>query len=180
MPRSTRLPARRCFADFANLKTTPSRCYVLIRMARSGVDPRHAHLDVDKATSRRMSHMKRRSTAPELAVRTALHRLGIRFRVTNSDLAGSPDLANRARRWAVFVHGCFWHAHSRCALASVPTKNQAFWEAKFAANRRRDREKVRLLRRADFHVVTIWECETYDEKRLAERLRVLRMLRNKV
>lgn len=61
----------------------------------------------DNSTSQRMSRVARRDTGPELAVRRAVHSLGLRYRVRNPDLPGSPDLANRKERWAILVHGCF-------------------------------------------------------------------------
>lgn len=117
----------------------------------------------DAATSRRMAGIRQKGTTPELAVRRALTRLGLRYRITNRDLPGSPDLANRSRRWAIFVHGCFWHRHRDCRRTSTPTRNREFWEAKFTANIERDRRAVDALRRAGYHVATVWECETEIE-----------------
>src|SRR5205807_2186679 len=54
-------------------------------------------------TSARMGRVRQRGTAPELLVRRALGALGLRYTTRNRDLPGSPDLANRSRRWAVFV-----------------------------------------------------------------------------
>jgi DNA mismatch endonuclease (patch repair protein) len=75
-------------------------------------------------------------------------------------------LANKEARWAVFVHGCFWHGHRRCRLASVPKTNSAFWKEKLAANRDRDRRKERALLKLGYRVFTIWQCELDDTKRL--------------
>ena len=57
---------------------------------------------------------RRRPDAPELATRAILRSLGFYYRVRNRDLPGSPDIANRRRKWAVFVNGCFWHGHKNC------------------------------------------------------------------
>lgn len=113
----------------------------------------------DRATSSRLGRVRQRGTAPELAVRRLLHCLGFRFRVRNNDLPGSPDVANRSAGWALFVHGCFWHSHNGCGRATVPKRNRAFWEAKFDANRARDKRAVDALRRLGFRVLTVWECE---------------------
>src|SRR5213594_720187 len=102
---------------------------------------------VDPETSARLARIRQKDTAAEQAVRRVLHELGLRFRVRNRDLPGAPDAANRARRWAVFVHGCFWHAHAGCYRATVPKRNREFWVAKFADNRARDRRVTRELRR---------------------------------
>lgn len=102
-----------------------------------------------------------------------MRRAGIRFRTNCADLPGSPDLSNRRRRIAVFVHGCYWHHHTGCKYATVPKRNRAFWLAKLEANKRRDRRKARELRKLGFKVVTVWECETRRPgfaDRLAARL----------
>jgi len=80
-------------------------------------------------------------------------------------------MANRAQGWAVFVHGCFWHGHPSCRLATSPKTNRAFWTEKIAANRKRDARKVAALRAAGLRVLTVWQCETRDEGRLCARLR---------
>jgi len=130
-----------------------------------------SELQTDAATSARMGRVRQRDTLPELAVRRAVRELGIRFRVQNRDLPGSPDLANRRRRFAVLVHGCFWHRHRGCCAATTPKRNRAFWEQKFAANQARDRRVVRQLRLLGFRVMVIWECETKDERALSRRVR---------
>ncbi|MGJ4727889.1 very short patch repair endonuclease [Luteimonas sp. SDU101] len=124
-------------------------------------------------TAQRSDHMarvRRSGTGAELAVRKVLRALGIRFTVDNGDLPGSPDMANRTRRFAIFVHGCYWHRHSGCARATTPSRNREFWEAKFDANVRRDRRVVRRLRREGYTVVTIWECRIDDLDALSRRL----------
>ena len=116
-------------------------------------------LSVDEATSARMAAIRQQGTRPELVVRKLLTRLGLGYRLANRDLPGSPDLANRKRRWALFVHGCFWHRHG-CRATSTPTRNRAFWEAKFARNVARDEAQVNRLRSRGYRVVIVWECET--------------------
>jgi len=113
----------------------------------------------DVATSRRMAGIRREGTKPELQVRKLLTSLGLRYRTRNRDLPGSPDLANRTHHWAVFVHGCFWHAHPRCRYATVPLANREHWVRKFEDNVQRDRRAVRSLRAKGFLVLVVWECE---------------------
>jgi DNA mismatch endonuclease (patch repair protein) len=122
----------------------------------------------DAPTSRRMRSVRQKDTAPELAVRKIVTALGFRYRVRNRDLPGSPDLANRVNGWAIFVHGCFWHGHSRCRKATVPKRNRDFWKSKFADNRRRDRVASLRLRRRGFRTLTVWECQTRDSVSLAK------------
>lgn len=125
---------------------------------------------VDAETSARLRRVRRRNTTPEQSVRRALHRLGHRYRICNRDLPGSPDIANRKRRWAVLVHGCYWHRHPGCVRTTTPTRNRKFWEAKFLANIARDRRKVEQLRALGYRVLVLWECETEDEAELTARL----------
>lgn len=128
------------------------------------------NLVVDEATSSRMRAVRRRGTEPELLVRQILTGLGLRYRVDNRDLPGSPDVANRTRQWAVFVHGCFWHGHRNCRRATVPRRNRAFWVEKLNANRLRDRRAAAALRKAGFTTVIVWQCELDRIERLGERL----------
>lgn len=129
------------------------------------------NLCFDEATSLRMAGVRRAHTGPELVVRHILHALGHRFRVGNRDLPGSPDIANRRRKWVVFVHGCFWHRHG-CKATTTPTRNRPFWEAKFERNVARDQERVASLDDLGFEVVVVWECETKrDLTALQQRLK---------
>lgn len=128
-------------------------------------------LITDEVTSRRMARVRQKSTTPEIAVRRVVHRLGLRFRLENSDLPGSPDLANRSKQWVIFVHGCYWHHHEGCRLATIPKRNRQFWVDKFHANRARDARVIRELDDIGFDVVTIWECQTRSESIIEELVR---------
>jgi len=121
-------------------------------------------------TSERLAKQKQKDTKPELLVRRIVHELGHRFRVLNRDLPGSPDLANRKRGWAVFVHGCYWHGHVGCSRATVPKSNREWWVAKFEDNRRRDLRKADQLRALGFRVLVVWECELNDLNALRARI----------
>src|SRR5262245_23383371 len=92
----------------------------------------------DIATSSRLGAVRQRGTDPEMRVRRALHRLGHRYRTGDKRLPGRPDIVNRTGKWAIFVHGCFWHHHAGCRRATIPKNNISFWLAKFAANKERD------------------------------------------
>ncbi len=126
-------------------------------------------LVTDAATSARMSRVRRHGTKPELEVRAALHRMGLRFRVHNADLPGSPDVANRSRRWVVFVNGCFWHQHPGCRKATIPQRNHDYWRAKLARNVERDHRVQAELQELGYLVCVVWECET--RRGLSESLR---------
>ena len=133
--------------------------------------PVRPSLQVDAETSARLGRIRQKDTAAEQAVRCILHRLGLRFRIRNRDLPGAPDAANRCRRWALFVHGCFWHAHTGCYRATVPKRNREFWLTKFEANRARDARAVAGLRRRGYRPLIVWECELDDRAHLEHRLR---------
>lgn len=105
-------------------------------------------------------------------MRSLLHRLGFRFRVGGKRLPGRPDVSNVSRRWAVLVHGCYWHGHVGCRRATIPKRNREFWAAKFAANRARDRRVLRELRARGIRPVVVWECEIEERPAaVARRLR---------
>lgn len=130
---------------------------------------------VDRLTPERrswlMSRVKGKHTGPEMIVRRAAHALGLRFRLHRKDLPGRPDLVFPRHKVALFVHGCFWHRHPGCRLASTPKSRTEFWQAKFDANVARDAAAEEALRAAGWRVVTVWECETRNEVAMFEILR---------
>lgn len=132
------------------------------------------------AVSERMSRVRQHGTHPEASVRRAATALGLHYRTINPDLPGSPDLANRSRKWAIFVHGCYWHHHESCARATTPKTNRQFWLSKFARNRERDASAQRKLSEMGYRVVVLWECESKDLSLLREQLKVLRHLHKNV
>jgi DNA mismatch endonuclease (patch repair protein) len=109
--------------------------------------------------SKRMSLIKGKDTAPELALRRAVHALGLRYRLHRSALPGKPDLVFPKYRSVVFVHGCFWHRHEACKVATTPKSNTAFWVEKFERNVSRDRANSLALADRGWRVLTVWECE---------------------
>jgi DNA mismatch endonuclease Vsr len=109
--------------------------------------------------SERMGRVRQYGTMPELVVRRLLSEAGLHYRTRNRDLPGAPDLANRRRRWAVFVHGCFWHRHPHCPKASFPKSNADFWSAKFRRNVQRDARTIAALKQLGFSTAVFWECE---------------------
>ena len=113
--------------------------------------------------SRMMSSIGRRDTAPELTVRRYLFGAGLRFRVNDRRLPGSPDIVLKRYRVVVFVHGCFWHRHSACRFAATPSTRREFWAAKFAANIARDQRNENLLIEMGWTVLTVWECDLRPE-----------------
>ena len=106
-----------------------------------------------------MSRIKSRGSTAEMIVRSALHKLDYRFRLHRKDLPGSPDLVFPGMRKVIFVHGCFWHAHSCARGQSTPKTNMEFWVSKIAGNKRRDRRQIAQLRREGWLCLVLWECE---------------------
>ena len=114
--------------------------------------------------SANMRANRRADTKPELALRKALHGRGLRYRKDyRIDLAGArvrPDIAFTARRVAVFVDGCFWHACPE--HGTKPAANTWYWEPKLARNVQRDRAADAALAEAGWRVVRVWEHATLD------------------
>lgn len=119
--------------------------------------------------SENMRRITGKDTSPELVVRRILFRLGYRYRLHRSDLPGKPDIVFRGRRKLIFVHGCFWHAHS-CHKAHQPKTNKAYWSPKLKRNRERDARHLMELQAAGWDVLTIWECELKNLGSLERRL----------
>lgn len=127
--------------------------------------------------SKNMSAVRSKNTSPEITVRKELHRRGLRFRLHNKKLPGSPDITLSKLRLVIFVHGCFWHQHPECKRATVPTTNQDFWEKKFIANKNRDDLVQRMLKDAGWNVAIVWECETKSIEKLHGKLdKILELL----
>lgn len=109
---------------------------------------------------KQMQANRSRDTRPELALRSRVHELGLRYRVAARPLPSirrTADLVFTRARVAVFMDGCFWHG---CPDHHRPSqRNEEFWRAKIARNRERDAETDKLLEDAGWTVVRIWEHE---------------------
>ena len=146
------------------------------RPSRASTAPSRHDLVVDADTSARLGRVRQHGTSAELTVRKLLHTIGRRFRIHNRDLPGSPDIANRSRKWAVFVHGCFWHRHTGCKRTTTPSRNREFWLQKFDTNVARDARVQTALREQGYRVLVVWECDTEDVGRLKTLRRELAKL----
>lgn len=107
--------------------------------------------------SRIMAAVRSSDTSPELAIRKALHARGFRYRTNVRELPGKPDIVLPKYRAAIFVHGCFWHAHD-CALFRLPATRRGFWKDKLERNQKRDEEVGNSLNEAGWRFLTVWEC----------------------
>ncbi len=110
---------------------------------------------------RKMSRLARRDTAPEVALRRELHRLGLRYFVHRRPVPGlrrEADIVFPRARMAVFVDGCFWHGCPEHGRREHRT-NGWYWPEKIERNRRRDRDTDDQLEEAGWTVVRVWEHE---------------------
>jgi len=117
-----------------------------------------------------MRAVPRKNSKPEMIVRRVLHSLGYRFRLHRRELPGTPDIVLPKHRLAIFVHGCFWHRHPGCRLASTPRTRADFWQSKFDRNVERDAASTHALRALGWSVLVIWECQTRDVGGLSKLL----------
>jgi DNA mismatch endonuclease (patch repair protein) len=117
-----------------------------------------------------MSQVRAKDTKPELAVRHLLHSLGYRYRLHRRDLPGTPDIVFVSRKKVMFVHGCFWHRHEGCRLASTPRNNSNFWLEKFEKNKQRDANNIKALHELGWKVHLVWQCQLRDRQSLEKDL----------
>lgn len=113
-----------------------------------------------------MQRNKGWDTSPEIRLRSALWRLGLRFRIGHS-LAGTPDIVFPGARLVVFIDGCFWHGcrkHSR-----MPKSNVAYWKNKFRGNKKGDVRANRKLKRQGWRVLRVWEHDVASKLELLSR-----------
>ena len=117
-----------------------------------------------------MRNTRQRDNRCELAVRSILHKIGLRFRV-HASIQSIPrrtvDIVFPKERVAVFIDGCFWH---RCPIhRTLPIANRTWWRDKLQTNTKRDKDTDQRLLAAGWKVVRIWEHE--DPARAANKIR---------
>jgi len=117
-----------------------------------------------------MSQVRGKNTLPERMVRTALHKMGYRFRLHKADLPGKPDITLPIYRTVIFVNGCFWHQHPGCKKATIPQNNRVFWRKKLTNTVKRDKETRLRLRRMGWKVLALWECRINRSIELTAKL----------
>jgi DNA mismatch endonuclease (patch repair protein) len=117
-----------------------------------------------------MRSVRSSGTSAENKCEAVLRSLGLEFSQHACHLAGKPDFLLERFRLAIFVHGCFWHAHKGCKNAGLPTSNATYWAQKIDSNRRRDRRVREDLRKAGWRTAVIWECRLRQAESVASRL----------
>ena len=124
-----------------------------------------------------MQSNRSRDTKPEMDLRRALHRMGLRYRVSArplADLRRTADIIFRPAKVAVFVDGCFWHGCVR--HRGVPKSNTDFWTEKINGNVQRDRQTNVALEANGWMVIRVWEHDDLEEAatRIARAVRARR------
>jgi DNA mismatch endonuclease (patch repair protein) len=115
---------------------------------------------VDRATrSRMMANIRGKDTKPEITIRSALHKRGLRYRLHVPNLPGKPDLVFPKFRAVMFINGCFWHGHD-CKLFKLPVTRPEFWQQKINANQARDQRQLTELQMKGWRTLVVWECVT--------------------
>ncbi len=106
-----------------------------------------------------MAAIKGKDTKPEILVRKYLFSRGLRYRVNDKKLPGSPDIVLKKYGVVIFIDGCFWHGHKGCKYYKLPITNVDFWKSKIARNTARDYVNNVDLELAGWRVIRIWECD---------------------
>ena len=120
--------------------------------------------------SRCMAAIKGKDTKPEMIVRKYLFSHGLRYRVNNRKLPGSPDIVLKKYKTVIFIDGCFWHGHEGCKYYRLPKTNVDFWRHKIAMNIARDYANGVDLRLAGWKVIRVWECDIKTKAKREETL----------
>jgi len=122
-----------------------------------------------EAALKRMQAAKPRDTAPEKALRSALHKKGLRYRTDVrpvKELNRRADIVFRSANVAIFVDGCFWHG---CPIHGTQAKaNAEFWKNKIKQNQERDADTNERLKKEGWKVVRVWEHE--DSRKMSEKI----------
>jgi DNA mismatch endonuclease (patch repair protein) len=141
------------------------------------------YLDMDRLSKEKrswnMSRIRSKNTKPEVFLRSLLYKMGYRFRLNGKVanrvyhkgiLPGKPDIVLAKYKAVIFVHGCFWHRHKGCKRATMPKTKTDWWSDKFSKNVARDKKNICELKKLDWHVIVVWECELKELEKLQARL----------
>ena len=134
---------------------------------------RKEHLPIGR--SENMRRIRSGETKPEILLRGALYKKGLRYRIHYKGLPGKPDIVFPKYRLAVFIHGCFWHQHPGCREASDPLSNRDYWLPKLRLNVERDKEHNEMLLLLGYDVLTLWECQIEKNPEEAARAVIARL-----
>lgn len=119
---------------------------------------------MDVFTSRQrstiMSKIRSANTKPELVIRKALWKKGLRYRIHDKSIIGTPDVSNKSKKIAIFIDGCFWHGCPTCY--NKPKSNTAYWNEKLRYNKNRRNLVKKKLDDDDWKILEFWECSITD------------------
>lgn len=114
---------------------------------------------------RNMAAIHSKETKPEIEIRSALHRLGFRFRKNDKRYPGKPDIVLPKYRACIFINGCFWHGHNCKKNKKMPVTNAVFWKEKINKNIERDKKTIFTLQQEGWRIGIIWECSIMGKNR---------------
>lgn len=116
--------------------------------------------------------MKSRNTKPELKIRSYLFSKGLRFKIHDNSLPGTPDIVLPKFKMIININGCFWHQHG-CANCKIPNNQREYWYNKFNAIKQKDIENKNKLEKLGWTVIDLWECAIMSKKSFNNVLKVL-------
>jgi DNA mismatch endonuclease (patch repair protein) len=111
-----------------------------------------------------MRQIKGKDTKPEMLVRRFLHSKGFRYRLHVKNLPGKPDIVLPKYKTVIFINGCFWHGHKGCKYFKIPETRTEWWKDKIYETKKRDKRKYMELKKSEWKVLIIWECEIKHKK----------------
>ena len=112
-----------------------------------------------KTRSYNMSRIKAKDTKPEMLVRKFLHAQGFRYKLHDKKLPGKPDLVLPKYKTVIFIHGCFWHGHDNCKYFVMPKTRTEWWLNKINTNKANDTKAIKALKKDEWKVINVWECD---------------------
>lgn len=113
-----------------------------------------------------MSRIKGKDTKPEMMVRKYIFSKGFRYRLHDKRLPGKPDIVLPSLKVVIFIHGCFWHGHSKCRYFVIPKTRTKWWLTKIERNKQLDNENLLKLKSDGWKVFTIFECKLKSNLRV--------------
>ena len=133
--------------------------------------PSDTRTDVSPARRKNMQAIRSKNTKPETLFRKSLFARGYRYRIAPKNIRGKPDLWMPRLGAAIFINGCFWHAHN-CELFRVPKTRKDFWLEKLRSNVNRDIRTYSELQNSGIRILVIWECSFKKQTRITLPLTV--------
>jgi DNA mismatch endonuclease (patch repair protein) len=124
-----------------------------------------------------MSQIRSKDTKPELLVRKFLFANGLRYKLHDKKIPGTPDIVLPKYKSVIFVNGCFWHGHDNCKYFVIPKTRTDWWLDKINYNKKRDEENYSRLMTEGWKVFSIFECELMSAKQIITLTRLLENLK---